>query len=54
MKEKKIKKASKEFEERKPVAAIAFVTSFMITQIVHDKMLAAVTSAPSFGNDDNW
>lgn len=54
MKEKKIKKETKKFEERKPIAAIAFVTSFLVTQIVHDKMLAAVTSAPSFGNDDNW
>lgn len=54
MKKGKIKKAQKEFEERKPTAAIAFIASFLITQIVHDKMLANMVSAPSFGNNDSW
>lgn len=54
MKEKKIKKATAAFEQRKPVAAVAFVASFLITQIVHDKMVAAMTSAPAFGNNDDW
>lgn len=34
--------------------AVAYVASFLITQIVHDKMLEAITSAPSFENNDNW
>ena len=50
----KNKKAAEKFERRKPTAAVAFVASFLVTQIVHDKMLSAMTSAPSFGNNSDW
>ncbi len=34
--------------------SVAYVSSFLVTQIVHDKMVAAITSSPSYGNDNEW
>ncbi len=36
-----------------PTAALAYVTSFFVTQIVHDQMVEEMTSAPSYNNGSN-
>lgn len=43
----------KYFKSCIPTAALAYVTSFFITQIVHDKMVEIMTSAPSFNDGSN-
>lgn len=50
----KNKKEAKRFDRRKPTAAVAYVASFLITQIVHDKIVEFVTSSSSYGQDTNW
>lgn len=35
-------------------SAVAYVSSFILTQIVHDKMLSAITSSPSYGENNDW
>ncbi len=35
-------------------AAVAYVSSFLLTQIVHDKLLEAITSAPSYVDNSDW
>lgn len=51
---RKNNKEAKKFERRKPTAAVAYVASFLITQIVHDKVVEFVTSSASYGKDSNW
>lgn len=54
-KEKDIEKGRKKFKEyEEPLFSTAYVYSFLITQIIHDKVVDKITSSPSFGNNNDW
>ena len=52
---KDIEKGRKKFkEDEEPLFSTAYVYSFLITQIIHDKVVDKITSSPSFGNNNDW
>lgn len=50
----KAKKINNLNKEKRDVCALVYVSSYIVSQIIHDQLLKQIQSSPSYGAEDDW